>query len=166
MTNTWGHIYIERTLMSSGHSRFLCRCLMIYFVLLFKSGRRMWHIFNLFFYSKVEDECGTYLNFVFYSAEEEESGTYLIFSFIQQRKTKVAHICWFFSRICIPHGRLAQGKTQNKVMPRTKYFKREIRQILWRKSLTNYISAKGGDVILSPLKVLLKYKTSNLFGEI
>ena len=41
-----------------------------------------------------------------------------------------AHICWFFSRIWIPHGRLALGKTQNKVILFKNILKKEHMQSL------------------------------------
>ena len=49
---------------------------------------------------------------------------------ILKRKTNVADICWFFSPIWIPRGRLAPGKTQNKVILFKNILKKEHMQSL------------------------------------
>ena len=91
-------------------------------------------------------------------------------SFFSNSKTKVAHICWFFSRIWIPHGRLASGKTQNKVrLP--KYFQKEIQRNL--KINAKYIIKYyrifwigKENVSYCHLLKYSQYETTNLFGKI
>ena len=79
----------------------------------------------------------------------------MISSEILKRKTNVTDICWFFSPIWIPHGRLAPGKTQNKVkLP--KYFRKKSDKIFKSNMLITELDLRTirDGVILSVLKVL------------